>query len=189
LAGVTTRVTELWDRPRYRRSFILLAVVVLAAGLWVNRRQAPASQVYPATAANPFHQTDLTARYGPRIKLPDEVRTDAKRFVQTAILRSNPAAAWEMVAPGVRAGLTRAQWAGGAIPVPQFPRADFGGAGYNVVRSRARDVLMDVAVLSKRPSVVQSMETLLEFRPAAGGGWLITYAAVKGQSPPLPAAQ
>ena len=75
---MTTRVTELWDRPRYRRSFILLAVVVLAAGLWVNRRQAPASQVYPATAANPFHQTDLTARYGPRIKLPDEVRTDPR---------------------------------------------------------------------------------------------------------------
>jgi hypothetical protein len=43
------------------------------------------------------------------------------RFVPAAVKRENPALAYELVTPALRAGTTRAEWATGTIPVQPFP--------------------------------------------------------------------
>src|SRR5437764_283348 len=48
--------------------------------------------------------------YGPKIKLPPAARTTAQRFIQTAVLRNDVAAAWRLVTANERAGVTRAEW-------------------------------------------------------------------------------
>jgi hypothetical protein len=44
-------------------------------------------------------------------------------FVNHAVKRSNPAAAYDVVAPELRPGMTRKSWKGGDIPVYPFPAA------------------------------------------------------------------
>jgi hypothetical protein len=57
-----------------------------------------------------------------------------------------------------------------------------------VVRARQHEILLDVLVGSKQPLQAHPLETLIEFRPRAGG-WKISYVGPKGGSIPVPAAQ
>ena len=47
-------------------------------------------------------------------------------FVNHAVKRSNPAAAFDVVAPEMRPAMTRKSWKGGDIPVYPFPAAGTG---------------------------------------------------------------
>jgi hypothetical protein len=50
-----------------------------------------------------------------------EIVAIAKRFVQTAVTRDDPAEAFDLAGPSLRNGTTRAGWATGEIPVVPFP--------------------------------------------------------------------
>jgi hypothetical protein len=188
---MTAKVTEYWDRPWYRRGFVAVALAVLAAGvasliLHSNGGPAPLQAV---PQQNPFHPINARKAYGKTIPLPHSVLLAARKFVKDAVLREDPGATWSMVEPKLRTGISRADWNSGNIPVPQFPRKYFGGAGMHVVRSREREIFLDMAVASKDPLAASNLETLIEFKPQPGGGWKISYVAPRGGQPPVPAAQ
>jgi hypothetical protein len=50
-----------------------------------------------------------------------DVRSAADRFISSAVLRKHVDDSWDVTAPALRQGLTRAQWAKGEIPVVPYP--------------------------------------------------------------------
>jgi hypothetical protein len=188
---MTAKVTEYWDRPWYRRGFVAVALAVLAGGLVATILHSNGGAVAPAAVpqSNPYHPLNRTKEYGHTIPLPHSVLLAARKFVKDAVLREHPGATWSMVEPKLRTGISRADWNSGNIPVPQFPRKYYAGAGMHVVRSREREILLDMAVASKDPLAASNLETLIEFKPQPGGGWKISYVAPRGGQPPIPAAQ
>jgi hypothetical protein len=67
----------------------------------------------------------------------------AGAFVQDAVLRRNPARAYEEVTPELRHGTTRADWRSGNIPVVPFPGKQVDVAPFAVKTSvRGRAVLV-----------------------------------------------
>ena len=181
------RVGKLWDRSLVRAVFTTVSVIVLIAGfvVYVSSRDGVklASSPAPALAPTP----NQTALYGKPITVPPQAVTTARKFIQTAVLRTDVAAAWTLVTPKVRGGLTRAQWNTGTIPVVPYPREKFGGAKFKIDRSRQRDILFEV-LLSSHKLGVAPIDDFLELVPR-GGRWLVQHFAPRGVNPPVPAAQ
>ncbi|MGN6378226.1 MAG: hypothetical protein ACTHNU_04685 [Gaiellales bacterium] len=184
---MTARVAELWDRPPVRWAFTMLAVAVLAVGAisyWNSRhpaQHASGPSVNAYSSGNP-------AAFGAPIPFPAKARTLLRQFVKDGILRQNPAATYDMVSPKLHAGMTRSQWATGNIPIPEFPKSAFGGAGLKIMRSRQHELLVKIPIASNSAQTATSLTTLLELKPF-GDKWVITYAGVFGGGPPIPAAQ
>jgi hypothetical protein len=182
---MSAKVIALWDQRPVRLAFSAVAAVVLIAGLisFVESRQS-STPVY--TGGSPFTEPNATQQYGEKVKLPVEARTLARAFVHDGVLRHNPLAARAMVSTTLQSVATKQQWKAGTIPVPQFPAGVFSGAAYKVLRSRSRDILLDVQLGSTDPSVTKSLELLIEMKPVRGH-WIVVSVAPPN-STPIPSA-
>jgi hypothetical protein len=181
---VSEKVISLWDQRPIRLAIGALAAAVLVVGVVAfvqSRERKPVNY-----SGGVFTQPNQTALYGPKVPLPAEARTVARTFLSEAVLRKDPLSARELVSPKLRAAASAADWASGTIPVPQFPAKVFAGAAYNVLRSRERDVLMDVQIGSTKPNSIKGYDMLLELRPF-NGHWLVVSAAPRN-STPVPSA-
>jgi hypothetical protein len=174
------KVIALWDQRPVRLAFSAVAAVVLVAGLisFVLSRQSSKPDY---TGGAPFKAPSATQQFGAKVNLPIEARTLARSFIRDGVLRHDPLAARAMVSTKLQSVATRQQWKAGTIPVPQFPASVFAGAAYKVLRSRSRDVLLDVQMGSTNPSVTKSVDLLIEMKPV-GGHWIVVSAAPRNST-------
>ena len=182
------RVGELWDRALVRAVFSTVSVIVLVAGVivYASSRNPVKEATTPGSAlAAPPNAEKL---YGPKIAVPKQALTTARRFIDAAVLREDVAAAWPISTAKVHGGLTKARWDTGNIPVVPYPRQKFGGARFKVDRSRQRDILLEV-LLSSHKLGVQPVDFFMELVPAGPGRWVVQNYAPRGVNPPIPAAQ
>ena len=170
-----------------RAVFTTVSAIVLVAGLvvFISSRNGARVADVPGPAVSPA--ANATALYGKPIEVPARALATARRFIQTAVLRSDVAASWKLATPKERGGLTRAQWSTGDIPVVPYPRKGFSGARFKIVRSRQHDILIQVLLTSHTLGVPPSVD-FLEMVPS-GDRWLVSYWAPRGVNPPVPAAQ
>jgi hypothetical protein len=182
---MSAKVIALWDQRPVRLAFSAVAAVVLVAGL-ISFVQSRQSSPPDYAGGAPYTAPSATQQYGAKVKLPAEARTLARSFVRDGVLRRDPWAARAMVSAKLQSVATRQQWKAGTIPVPQFPAAVFSGAAYKVLRSRSRDVLLDVQMGSTNPSVIKAVHLLIEMKPV-GGHWIVVSAAPRN-STPVPSA-
>jgi hypothetical protein len=188
-AAVTEKVYALWDQRPVRRAVWAVALAVLAIGLiaFVRSRHHDQATYQGAPATTPHNVfKDAGTQFGKKVPFPSEARSVVKQFVQEAILRENPVAARKLVSAKIRSSVSAADWAAGTLPLPQFPKKYFGGAGYDVLRSRERQVLLDVGLTSTAPETVKGFTMLVELRPV-NGRWVVVSAAPRN-STPIPAA-
>jgi hypothetical protein len=78
-----------------------------------------------------------------------QVRAVAVRFISTAVFRKNVGDSWEITAPKLRQGLSRAAWATGTIPVVPYPEEAIQVVRWRVDYSFARQVGLEVAFYPK----------------------------------------
>jgi hypothetical protein len=64
-----------------------------------------------------------------------QINTLLDRFVPAAVARRDPAAAYDLVTPSLRAQTTRADWASGSIPAPTYDPSGTEFRGWRVVLS------------------------------------------------------
>jgi hypothetical protein len=185
LPGVSEKVIALWDQRPIRLAIGALAAVVLVLGA-ISFVQSRERKPVNYSGGSPFTAPNETALYGRKVPLPAEARTVARTFLSEAVLRKDPLSARKLVSPKLRAAASAADWASGTIPVPQFPAKVFAGAAYDVLRSRQRDVLMDVQIGSTKPNSIKGYDLLVELRPFSGH-WLVVSAAPRN-STPVPSA-
>jgi hypothetical protein len=192
---MTTRVTELWDRPPVRWAFSMLAAAVLVAGAIVfwNTRTAHDAAPNSGPPSHPFASRNATKLYGKELAhMPAQIKPMMRTLVMDGILRRNPAATWSMLSDRVRAGLTRQQWASGDIPMPQFPVSQYAGYATQTLRQRERDIMIVITVADTKPAVNPNLSVLVELKPVGGPAtphWVIVYMGERGGGPPIPAAQ
>lgn len=119
------QVRQWWAASRRRRRRVgwLVALVVVAgsvAGLVVYVRDTGTSVETPVSAGKPVYPREPpTVKLGPEALHAAELAT--YDFLRTAVLRQHVGDSYELAAPSLRKGYTRARWAKGEIPVVPYP--------------------------------------------------------------------
>jgi hypothetical protein len=88
------------------------AVVVLAV---VFGNKNPPKEVFSNQPVVDVNQKELA------IKVPAELKSIAKQFINTAVARKDLNAAYDIVGPSIKQGMSRSEWNTGNIAVVPFP--------------------------------------------------------------------
>jgi len=175
------------SRRRRRRIIGLTIVAALAAGATVI------GLFYSNTADNPDNSAasgrsrplyiprqEKKVPVGPRLP---EIKSVAAKFFATAVIRQNVDQSYDLVAPQLREGETRAQWKTGAIPVVPYPAGDLSFTKLSVTYSYASRVGLIIGVFpkanAKTPYEAFSME-LTRYKRGAKYRWLVDSWAPAG---------
>jgi hypothetical protein len=95
-------------------------------------------------------------------------------FVNHAVKRQNPAAAYDVLTPTLKAGMTRQQWSHGEIPVYPYPAAGRHFHGWTI-QYRTRDELSVELILSPTAKYQGKLGQILfnVYLHPAHGKWLV----------------
>jgi hypothetical protein len=103
------------------------------------------------------------------------------RFIPAAVLRQDPALAWQLAGPGLRAGSTRRDWLTGQMPVYRFPwnghRRDL--VGWKPAFSYRNRVGFDLVLGARPRSRAGAMAVSVDL-VRRGSRWLVDYWNVTG---------
>jgi hypothetical protein len=97
----------------------------------------------------------------------------ADRFVRTAVARKNVAESWGLVAPSMREGFTRTEWANGEIPVVPY---NFGSVRWRIAYTYRRAMGLEVALFPPPGSDVRPAVFNVDLRAVGPGEkphWLV----------------
>jgi hypothetical protein len=93
-------------------------------------------------------------------------------FVATAVRHRNVAAAYDLVTPAFRGGMTRAEWAKGDIPVYPYPARGTSWHGWTVDYVLKNDVAFELVLQPRRGSKADPISFSGEVKKR-GGRWLV----------------
>jgi hypothetical protein len=181
---MTTRVMELWDRPRARHALVGLALAVLFAGaLAFYVQQNRYVEPHPNTQPNP----SPFFRDGARIPVPKAAIRTMNHFISDAVLRNDLAAAWKESTGVAHGGVTRAAWMSGSIPVAPFERGTI-FTRVKTIESREKRVWFELLVTPKVVTPGAGGGEYFCMLAPHGHGWIVTYWGPKQWNPPVPAS-
>jgi hypothetical protein len=186
------------NSPRFNRLILWLGVVVLAAGALTlvvtlvggsdNKSTNPSPGFHPTL---PAKQVPLTNASGVRVRtyeqLDPQVHSAIRTFIGTIVARKNIGSSWSVVAPSLKQGYTRSQWATGqSLPVVPYPGVDTKHINFYLDYASTKQILIEVGLsgikgkTTSRPTTFQ-----LELVPV-GRHWLVDYWMPRW-TPPVPA--
>lgn len=138
-------------RRRQRRDRVALGVatLLLAAGVIVFWQSRTSEGPAPTQAAPGQSQAPVAVKddLKPGGKLTPAARTVVVRFLKSAVGRTELATSWDLATPELRAGVTRAQWMRGELPVVPFPVGDLETSGFQILESGPNKVLLQVLLV------------------------------------------
>jgi hypothetical protein len=122
---------------RRRRVFFAGAAVAVAApliylGIHFSSPGSAGNATGPYVNNDGFYQQPKHVPFTPAKR--HAVRETLANFISTAVARRRVIESWELAGPALREGLTRKQWASGAIPVTPYPVARHGQGAWDVVQ-------------------------------------------------------
>jgi hypothetical protein len=176
----TMPAMKILSSPRRRRRLLIAAAVLAVAVplvLLVAFYSTPADQ---GAATGPVVTTSAPAepKHAPFTKANQRaVHKVLHDFIETAVVRRDVERSWDLAAPGLRAGLTREQWAQGKLPVVPYPAADTKTVGgWDAVEySYRRTVGLEVFLFPKPGSGVSAMTADVELVKGHDGRWRVDY--------------
>lgn len=147
-----------------------LALVALGLALWlVAPASAGGKRLSPADRKAINHVVDV--------------------LVNHAVKRQDPAAAYSIVTPTLRAGMTRKEWATGSIPVYPYPARGTSFHGWTVKYVTPGEVAVELMLQPRRGEKVGPILFDVYLDPI-GGKWLVdsfmpvaTFAPLTAQKP------
>ena len=175
-----TRRTPFWRKALPWVAGLVLFAGAFAALAFLFGNKNPPKEVFSNQPAVDVNQKELA------IKVPAEVKTLAKQFINTAVARKNLDAAYDIVGPQIKQGMSRAEWNTGNIAVIPFPMDSLDYAPFKVDYAHQRDILMEIALLSKPKSGVKSQIffiNLKKFGKGANARWLVDNWVPRGSAP------
>ena len=177
--------------PRAQRRLLIGSAIVFAAGVI-----AFVSMVWLRGTGNAFVGTLSTT---PATLVQKEVKVKpspaafkvARKFIETAVLRQNVDAAWNLVHVDLKGRMTRKQWDTGNIPVVDYPANNAKTASFQVDYSYRTEILLEVNLVAKAGSNVRPNLTffiqLKREHNKKNGRWLVSYWEPHWR-PPVPLA-
>jgi hypothetical protein len=179
------------NSPRKQRRFFIVSasVLIIGAGVFL------ATVVFKGTP-NAFTDTlsnKPAQLYHPDkpVKLSKEETALARQFIQTAVARRNLNAAYAIVHPDLKGGLTRKQWDTGNIPVVMYPAQNAETAAFTVDYSFKTAALLEVDLVAKKGQDQRpELRFYIGLKREGGkptGRWLVNYWQPHWK-PPVPQA-
>src|SRR2546430_6038386 len=118
------------DSPRRRRRLTIAAAVIVMAAPLISLGVHYSSPGSSGNAEGPYINNDAFYRQPKHVPFTarerQAVRGVLRGFIRSAVARHDVAASWDLAGPSLRSGVTRRQWATGAIPVVPYPAAKHG---------------------------------------------------------------
>jgi hypothetical protein len=176
-------VRRLLSSPRRRRHLRWGAALLAAAGVAVTIALS-----YPNTGSKEVFRPgkpQVTHEEPPSTPLPKRDLATAQRilskFIVTAVYRQHVERSYDLVAPSIRAGLTRKEWRTGDIPVPPFPAKAVALATSKLVYSHRNLARFEVLLYTKPSAQLLPLLYSIELtRRGLGRPWLVDYAMPLG---------
>lgn len=181
-----------WASRRRRRRITWLSVLLAVAGstaslvLWM-RDTGHESVAPPSRGPVQFYHEPKQVALTPTAL--NAARVTTFYFLRTAVVREHVESSYELIAPSLREGMSRAEWAKGDIPIIPYP-VDLKDVRYQVDYSYASSppdglplVGMSVSVRPRKGEQQPKMVFGIELEAAGKGAkrhWLVTAWAPRG---------
>jgi hypothetical protein len=164
--------------PKTRRRLVralglalVVAVVATVVAALPDRHPTPQrAQVAPAAPAQPPPAAPKPVALPKRDRKAIDRALD--RFVPAAVDRADPARAYDLVTPALRAGTTRRDWATGSIPVQPFPARGRSFHHWTLSYSYRNHVGLELLLAPRRGADVGPIAFAVDFR-RIGNRWLV----------------
>jgi hypothetical protein len=160
---------KLWEKAFPWVSALILAVGVIALIIKLVPGTSGAqdsSKTQNPTIVPPTPKT---------VKLSNEARDVAGRFILTAVRRQHLDQAWKISGPQIRGGLTYKEWLTGNIPVIPYT-APISITPMKIDYSFAKQALVEVALVPKKKAHAETELYFLELRRIGKGAqahWVV----------------
>jgi hypothetical protein len=188
---------------RFHRYMLWLGVAIFVAGAFaLVFKFAGGSDATPSDPDKGFKPQFQAAPHplknaqGVTIKtfwqLDPEVRSTIRTFLVTGVSRKDQGAAWNVVAPSVKAGYTYKSWKNAnALPIIFYPVENIHRVQYYLDYASDQEILIEVGLLAPKRYKMRATTFQLGLVPSGNGThkkWLVDYFMPRW-TPPLPNQQ
>jgi hypothetical protein len=189
-------VATTFNSPRFQRYLLWFGLAVLAVGAAVLvftlvGGSDDKTQVSPGNGTLPAKSVPLRNGDGALIKtytqLDPQIRSAVTTFIGTVVAREHVDRSWNVVAPTLKSGYTRAQWKkADDLPVVPYPGVDTKRVRYYLDHASTKEILVEVGLTGKPGVGTRPVTFQLGLVPGKGGRWLVDYWLPRGtpQAPP-----
>ncbi|HEX3455526.1 MAG TPA: hypothetical protein VHS03_12935 [Gaiellaceae bacterium] len=172
MASTTSSPTSgFFSSPRAQKALYWISGIVFAAGVIAVIAVYATRGNSKSTVGNP-PSNHPTAPAPTHVKASSDALGVARRFLETAVIRKNVAASYDLVGPNLRTGFTRKQWATGNNTVVPYPATNAKTTALVVTYSHPSDLLLTVALVPKLAAGVKPQEFNLDINKI-NGRWLV----------------
>lgn len=157
--STTSSPTGFFSSPRRQQRLLWASGAVLVVGIGVflgvffSRGNSQPTSVQLSTLSNP--PTSTTPKPPKTVHPASGAFQVARTFLQTAVQRKNLAAAYGIVGPDLKGGMSLAQWNKGSIPVTLYPSRDAKTAQFVVKTSQPKYLLLQVGLHAQQGSGIK----------------------------------
>jgi hypothetical protein len=193
MAQSTGTLSGKLNSPRRQRQLFILSGAVLVIGVvaFLVTILHGTGNKYPDKFSNQPAQVTK-----PEIKMKPTAAEFgvARKFIETAVMRKNLDASYNIVHVDLKGRLTRKQWDTGNIPVIDYPAANAKSAAFTTDYSYKDSALFEIDLIAKphsgsgvRPELLFFIGLKRSEKNGKYGPWLVNYWEPHW-SPPIPAA-
>jgi hypothetical protein len=164
---------------------VLLIGVAVFLGVFFTRGSTHPASVNISTLSSPPSTKTAPATKNPKVKPSPDALKAARTFLETAVVRKNLAAAYSIVGPDLKGGVSLATWRKGNIPVTFYPAANANLAKLNVQSSHKNELKLRTVLFPRKGSGVKPLVFDLNV-DRIGGKWLVNYFLAEYSTPVKP---
>jgi hypothetical protein len=180
MSSATTSTTGFLSSPRMQQRLVWISGAVLLVGIAVflgvflsRGSSRPANSSLATIASPPSSKT--SAPKNPTVAPSADALKVARTFLETAVLRKNLDAAYPLVGPDLKGGLSRAQWRTGNIAVVPYPAVNAKTAKFNITESHKNRLFAQVTLYPRKGSGVTKPLAFNLGVQRLGGKWVVNY--------------
>lgn len=180
MSSTTSSASGFLSSPRAQRLLMWISGAVLAIGIAVflgvyltRGTSTPAPANVSTLSSGPSSTKPATKN--PTVAPSADALQVARTFLETAVLRQNLDAAYKIVGPDLKGGMTRAQWRKGDIPVQPYPAINAKSAKFHITESHPNQLFAQVVLYPRKGSGVSKGLAFNLGVQRLGGKWLVNY--------------
>jgi hypothetical protein len=180
MSSTTSSPSGFLSSPRMQQRLIWISAAVLLIGIavflgvFLSRGSShPGSVDISTLSSGPPNKTAPVTK-SPKVKPSPDALMAARKFLETAVVRKNLAAAYPIVGPDLKGGMSLATWRKGSIPVAFYPAANAKLAKLEVRSSHKNELSLRTILFPLKGSGVKPLVFDMNV-DRLGGKWLVNY--------------
>lgn len=151
---------------------LVVGLVVFLAVFFSRGNSQPAANISTVQSLPVSHPQTTTPLRGQVAAAPAALQ-NARTFLETAVLRKNLDAAYPIVGPFLKGGISLKAWRTGNIPVQPYPAMDAATAKLSQLSSTKSELYLRVVLNPRQGSSVKQPQAFDMRVDHIGGKWLV----------------